>query len=92
MRVRIRTFGSLSRYLGRNQLEVDLPTDACIKDLYQLIQNNWGTVLPPELWDSTRLHFREQVVVMIDQSDVYDDTQMLSNGVEIWLVEAIAGG
>jgi molybdopterin converting factor small subunit len=92
MIIRLRVFGALQDFMGGNRFEVQVVPGAKIGDLFELIQEKWGDVLPIEIWNTETLRFREQVVVMHEGCDVNDYEVPLYDGQEVWLIEAIAGG
>lgn len=92
MIVHLRIFGALERYFGDSRIQVELPTGAKLRDLWDLIDTRWGENLPPQFWDAEAKRFRGSVSVMTRETDVYDDDMPLSDQQEILLLVVLAGG
>ena len=92
MIVCLRVFGSLAHYLGGARVKVELPRDATLRDLMNLIDSRWGTQIPAQLWDGEVKRFRSPVTVMIGGNDIHDEGTPLSEQDEVFVLVPLAGG
>lgn len=92
MIVCLRVFGSLAQYFGGARVEVELPGDATLRDLLDLIDSHWGKQIPMHLWDREAKRFRGPATVMIGGNDVRDEGTPLSEQHEVFVLVPLAGG
>lgn len=92
MKVLFEGTGPLKEYLGDNAVEVEIPPDAIVADLYPLIDELWGSNLPAHIWNSAKQKFRGAVVVVINGTPVQDLNLRLNHGDRVQLVKALTGG
>ncbi len=92
MKVIVKGVGDLVEYFGKEPRPVELPEDGRVRDLLQVIEQNWGAGLPPYLWDSEKHKFRGPIVLVMNNKAVQDMDALLQNGIEIYIMRAIAGG
>jgi molybdopterin converting factor small subunit len=92
VRIFVRAFGPLQAALGSQRLELDMPENACVKDAVKSLVDGWIIPRRPELWDVEANKFTLPVVLMVSHQDVQDETQVLTEQQEIFLVAPMAGG
>jgi molybdopterin converting factor small subunit len=92
MKIFVRAFGPLQSAMGKDQIELELPENALVKDALERVVNGWIIPKRPELWDLDKKQFSLPVVIMISQKDIQDENQALDNMQEIFLVAPMAGG
>jgi molybdopterin converting factor small subunit len=92
MRIYVRAFGPLQDALGSQRLELNVPEDTCVKDAVKFLVDGWILPQRPELWDGVQNKFTFPVVLMVSHQDVQDETQILTDQQEIFLVAPMAGG
>jgi sulfur carrier protein ThiS len=92
MKIRLTSIGDLRDYFGHEQQEIELDSGATIQDLLLVIDDYWGTVLPPYLWDTREKRFRGPVFFLINKEVVQDMQTPLQNGLEVLIMRALVGG
>jgi molybdopterin converting factor small subunit len=92
MLVRLRVFGSLSRYLGGTRQEVELSTGATLRDLLNLVDAQWGRELPSRFWSEQNKRFQGPVLIMSEGVDLYDEDTPLWDQQEIMLLVPLSAG
>jgi molybdopterin converting factor small subunit len=92
MKVTLKAIGDLREYLGREAWVVELADPACIRDLLERIEQDWGAGFPAYLWDFEKHQFRGPVFVVINKKAVLDLDAPLQDGTEVQILRAIAGG
>jgi molybdopterin converting factor small subunit len=92
MIVRLRLFGVLENHLGGKQVEVSLPESATLRQLWAALDARFGDSLPAEYWDREQKRFRRAVSVVISGAEVGEDTFVLSDQQEIFLLPPMVGG
>jgi molybdopterin converting factor small subunit len=92
MKIRLKSIGDLREYFGREPQEIELPENAVMRDLFPVIEERWGTVLPAYLWDREKKRFRGTVALLVEKRVIHDFKTPLKDGMEIQLLKAIAGG
>jgi molybdopterin converting factor small subunit len=92
MKIRLKSIGDLREYFGRDPQEIELPENAVIGDLFPMIEERWGSILPAYLWDREKKRFKGAVAMLIDKRVIHDFKTPLKDGMEIQLLKAIAGG
>jgi len=92
MKILLTSIGDLRDYFGREPQEIELNNGATIQDLLLVIDDHWGAILPPYLWDASEKRFRGPVFFLINK-EVFQDMQTpLSDGLEIQVMRALVGG
>jgi molybdopterin converting factor small subunit len=92
MKIRLKSIGDLREYFGREPQEIELPDNAVMGDLFPVIEERWGAVLPAYLWDKDKQRFRGAVALLVEKRVIHDFKTPLKNGMEVQLLKAIAGG
>ncbi len=92
MKILLEGTGPFKEYLGDNAVEVEMPNSAIVADLYPLIDELWGSILPAHIWNSAKQKFRGAVIVFLNGSIIQDLNQRLNDGDHIQLVKALTGG
>lgn len=92
MIVTVRGIGDLSEYFGKQPRAVELAEGARIRDLLERIEVLWGAGLPAYLWDFEQHRFRGPVVMVINKKAVMDMDAPLSDGIQVGIMRAVAGG
>ena len=92
MKIRLKSIGDLRDYFGREPREIELPENAIMGDLFPVINEYWGTILPAYLWDREKLCFKGAVVLLVDKRVIHDFKTPLKDGMEVQILKAIAGG
>jgi molybdopterin converting factor small subunit len=92
MKIRLKTIGDLREYFGREPQEIVLPENAVMGDLFPVIEDRWGTVLPSYLWDRDKKRFKGAVAVLVEKRVIHDFKTPLKDGMEVQLLKAMAGG
>jgi molybdopterin converting factor small subunit len=84
--------GPLRQYLGGGTEVVRLPDDSVLADLFQWIEEHHASELPDYLWDFRSHKFRGPVIFAIDGRQVLDTNTPLTDGAEVTVMYAVAGG
>jgi molybdopterin converting factor small subunit len=92
MKIRLKSIGDLRDYFGREPQEIELPENAVMGDLFPVIEERWGTILPAYLWDREKQRFKGAVVLLVDKRVIHDFKAPLNDGMEVQILKAIAGG
>ncbi|RCK74722.1 MAG: hypothetical protein ANABAC_1439 [Anaerolineae bacterium] len=92
MKVLFRPIGDLRDYFGREPQEIELPNNAVVRDLLEVVAERWGNALPAYLWDSQNRTFRGAVYFVVDGKVLKDLDAPLRDGLEVILLKALAGG
>jgi len=92
MKILLRSIGDLRDYFGRDPQEIELKENATLKDLLQAIDEQWGSALPPYLWDRANKQFRGSVFFLVNKEIVQDIHTPLRDGLPIDLMKALVGG
>jgi sulfur carrier protein ThiS len=82
----------LREYFGREPVELQLPEDATLLNLFQVIDQRWGSTLPAYMWDSTQCAFRGPILLLVNKKVVLDYSTVLRDGQEVTVLHALAGG
>ena len=91
MKILLRSIGDLRDYFGRDPQEIELKENATLKDLLQAIDEQWGSALPPYLWDRANKRFRGSVFFLINKEVIQDIHTPLRDGLPIDLMKALVG-
>ena len=92
MRITFVSVADLREYFGREPVNLELPDDATVDSLLQVIAQRWGSQLPAYMWDSNRCIFRGPVLLLVNQKVVLDHSTALRDGQEVTVMHALAGG
>lgn len=92
MKIFLEGTGPLKEYMGKETLEIEVGADSTVADLYPVIDEHWGSVLPPHIWNSKKHNFRGAVIVVINGTPVRDINLKLNQGDQIQLVKVLTGG
>jgi molybdopterin converting factor small subunit len=92
VRVVVRFAGLFRRYVGERERVFDIPDDSTAGDLLLLIGREYGSRLPPNLWDEESGRFHRSVRIARSGTPVLDESEALREGDEILFIFALAGG
>jgi sulfur carrier protein ThiS len=92
LKVTLVSVADLREYFGREPVGIELPEDATINSLLQVIAQRWGSQLPAYMWDSNRCGFRGPILLLVNQKVVRDHSTALCDGQEVTVMHALAGG
>ena len=92
MKIRLKTIGDLRDYFGREPQEIELPENAVMGDLFPVIEQRWGAILPAYLWDRDKKRFKGAVAILVEKKVIHDCKTPLKDGMEVQLLKAMAGG
>jgi molybdopterin converting factor small subunit len=92
MKIRLKTIGDLRDYFGREPQEIELQENAVMEDLFPVIEQRWGAILPAYLWDREKKRFKGAVALLVEKRVIHDFKTPLKDGMEIQLLKAMAGG
>lgn len=92
MKVYLKSIGDLRDYFGRAPQEIEVPEDATFRLLLTVIDERWGSSLPPYLWDAQKRNFKGAVYFVLDKRVVQDLDTPLHDGQEVILMKALSGG
>ena len=93
MKIILRPFGTLQLYFGEGRIEVDCPPGITFFKLCEVIDERWGSRLPPSLWNAASRRFVAQVIVMIDGKELSaQGDPIICEGQEILLLLPFEGG
>ncbi len=92
MKVHITFNSALTRYTGNKNAVVELPENACFKDLLAEIGRRYGAKMPPLIWDQAQVRFTHHVLAMTGFKNLIDLKEALNSGVEIKFFLIMAGG
>jgi hypothetical protein len=92
LRITLAGTGDLKRIIGEKHQIVDLQDNAVVADLFPIIDERWGSVFPPHIWNNKKLRFRGPVIIVINEKATQDMNLQLNHGDHILLVKALVGG
>ena len=92
MKVTIEGSGSLKKYVGEHHQTVDLQDNAVVGNLLPIIDEKWGSVFPPYIWNSKKQKFRGPVIFVVNDKSTRKMNLKLKEGDHILLVKALVGG
>jgi molybdopterin converting factor small subunit len=92
MKITLKGLGLLRDYLGHEPQEVELSDNSAIKDLLRWIEEHHGSRFPAYLWDFQKHQFRGPVVLVINDKMTLDPSAPLTEGTEVSVMYAVAGG
>jgi molybdopterin converting factor small subunit len=84
--------GLFRHYVGEKERTFDVPEGSSAGDLLRLIGNEYGSRLPPNLWDSGSGRFHRSIRIARNGSPTSDEMELLQDGDDILLIFALAGG
>jgi len=90
--VTVRFAGLFRRYTGERERDFDLPDAAGPADLLRMIGNEYGGRLPPGLFDAETGRFHRSVRLARVGSGTIGENDALSDGDEVIVIFALAGG
>ena len=67
MKIRLKTIGDFRDYFGREPQEIELPENAVMGDLFPMIEQRWGAILPAYLWDREKKRFKGAVAILVEK-------------------------
>ena len=92
MRITLEGTGEIKEFIGGEFQKIDLHDNAVIGDLLPVIDEKWGLIFPPHIWDKTKQKFRGPVILVINKIPTRDMNLRLNQGDHIQLVKAMVGG
>jgi len=92
MKIRLRLFGDLPKYFGRERLEMDLAEGATLRELWDSIFSECGDLIPQEYWDSSSGRFSRSVMVICQGVEITGNDCALSDGEELFFLPPMVGG
>jgi len=92
MQIILRSIGDLREYFGRDPQPIALPEGALVEDLLRFIGERWGPTLPGYMWEPQASRFRGPFLLVIGGKAVRDPRSPLEDGVEIRVMNSLAGG
>jgi sulfur carrier protein ThiS len=92
LRITFASVADLREYFGREPVALQLPEDATLHSLLQVIDERWGPTLPAYMWDSTQCAFRGPILLLVNKKVVLDFSTVLCEGQEVTVLHALAGG
>ena len=92
MRITLEGTGALKEFIGEEFQEIDLHDNAVIGDLLPVIDEQWGLIFPPHIWDKTKQKFRGPVILVVNKIATRDMNLQLKHGDHIQIVKALVGG
>jgi hypothetical protein len=92
MRITLEGTGELKEFIGEEFQEIELHDNAVIGDLLSVIDEKWGLIFPPHIWDIKRQKFRGPVILVVNKIPTRNMNLRLTDGDHILLVKAMVGG
>jgi molybdopterin converting factor small subunit len=92
VQVEVHFAGLFRRYVGEKDRVFDLPDGSNAGDLLRLIGNEYGSLLPPNLWDEKSGSFHRSIRLARNGRPAQDEIELLQDGDNILLIFALAGG
>lgn len=92
MTITLRCLGPLRTYFGQELLTVPLPEGATSRDLLRWIEEHRAAGFPRPLWDYEKHQFRGPVAFAVNERLLVDMDSALSEGCEVSVMYAVAGG
>jgi len=92
MRVEVRFAGLVRRYLGERERVFDLPEGSTAGDLLLIIGREYGSRLPPSMWDEATGRFHRSVRLARSGAPVLGESEELHEGDQVIFIFALAGG
>ena len=92
MKIKFRSVADLRDYFGRDPVEMELPDEATLQTVLEVISTRWGAVLPEYMWNSKEVCFRGPILLLVDKKVVQDYSFRLKEGQEVTAMKALAGG
>ncbi len=85
-------FGPLRRYFGAEKKALEMQSGATVADLWRIVDEIWGDLLPADVWDRGERRFRKGVALFMNSVRVSDFSQRIEDDAEFYLLEFMAGG
>jgi hypothetical protein len=92
MIIYLRPIGDLRDYFGQGPISVEIQKSGCIDDLYSVIYQRWGNILPPYIWDADKHELRGPVYLVAEGKILNGADTKLHDQQEIVIMKALAGG
>jgi hypothetical protein len=92
MKIHLKAVGDLREYFGREPQEIELREGAVLGDLLDSIDDRWGRLLPPYMWDAQRQRFRGAIYFLLGGQVEQDLSTCLDDGREVVVLRALSGG
>jgi hypothetical protein len=92
VRITFVAVADLREYFGREPVELQLPDEATLYSVLELIAQRWGPQLPAYMWDGARQRFRGPILLLVDKKVQLDHSTRLCDGQEVTVMHALAGG
>lgn len=92
MKITFRSVADLRDYFGREPVELELPEEATLQTVLEVISARWGAVLPGYMWNNQEVCFRGPILLLVDKKVVQDVSFRLKDGQEVTAMKALAGG
>lgn len=92
MKIKVHFLGILAKFFQEEAIELDLPGTPTLKDLLAKVGNQYGNLLPSEIWDREKKTFRPTLFIRGKGRDLKTPEEPLLEGEEIYFLLPQAGG
>ena len=92
MKVNVTFCGPLAGYAGIEKTRIELPEIARFEDLLSEIGRQYGSDMPPLIWDAARGRFSHHVIAVKGFEHLTDLKEPLDKGEEIKFYLVMLGG
>ena len=92
MKIKVHFLGILAKFFQVEAIELDLPGTPTLKDLLVKVGNQYGDLLPPEIWDREKKIFLSPFFIRGKGRDLKIPEEYLLDGEEVYFLLPQAGG
>jgi hypothetical protein len=92
LKIKVHFLGILAKYFCVDAIELDLPGTPSLKDLFAIVGNQYGDLLPSEIWDREKKIFLPPLFIRGKERDLKVPEEPLLEGEEIFFLLPQAGG
>ena len=92
MKIKVHFLGILAKYFQVDAAELDLPGTPTLKDLLAKLGNQYGDLLPSEIWDGEKKIFPPTLFIRGKGRDLKIPEESLLDGEEVYFLLPQAGG
>jgi molybdopterin converting factor small subunit len=92
LKIKVHFLGILAKYFRVDAIELDLPGTPSLKDLFATLGNQYGELLPSEIWDREKKTFLPPLFIRGKGRDLKVPEEPLLQGEEVFFLLPQAGG
>jgi len=92
LKIRVHFLGILAKYFRVDAIELHLPGTPTLQNLLTQVGNQYGGLLPPEIWDREKETFHPSLFIRGKGRDLKNPEEPLSEDEEVYFLIPLAGG